>query len=247
MSKSLALFLVLTACAWGYPSTNNRSPQIAVADPGSNSLQSLLDNWLGDGTIDAATDQQTAGMFRSSTTIFQVAASVLDFTTGGDTFGIWSDVGSLVPIFLGGATANGVSGPTTGAVLLWDPMGRLTVWALDPSQCGVSIDCQTGLSGIDPGQFGFYLQTPQNTYYTVDQANPNGSAQALTYHANNEWIMAFNDTPVTAGSPGTYNNMVVGVQSITALPEPRSIILLGTTLLLASGFARRRLLRKNKI
>jgi len=249
MSRSLALLVLtlfmLATCAWGDPSANNRSPQVPVATAGPNSLQSLLDQIYGcSDCVDAASDQTTSGMWKTSTAIHQVVTSVLDFTfpTGSpDTFGIWSTVSNLVPIFLGTATADNNS----GATLRWNSSGVLTVGAVDPTDCGISINCESGITGVDPTGFGFYLTTPGGqTYYTMDYANPNGSAQALTYNSQNEWAIAFNDTQVTAGTPGSYNNMVVGVQSITALPEPRSIILLGTTVLVASGFGRRRLRRK---
>jgi hypothetical protein len=236
----LALTL-LTASAWGYPSFNNRP--VTVTDPGSNSLQSLLDQIFGcNQCVDANADQQAAGMWRTSTALHRIATSVLQFTfptVSPDIFGIWSD-GAIVPIFLGGAT-----GDTSGATLSWSSTGLLTIAAADTTDCGVAINCQKNVVGIDPNQFGFYIQTPDNhVYYTLDQNNPDGAAQAVTYNADNEWVIAFNDTQVTPGSPGAYNNMVVGVQSITALPEPRSIILLGTALLVACGIARRRMHQK---
>jgi hypothetical protein len=42
------------------------------------------------------------------------------------------------------------------------------------------------------------------------------------------------------------DRVVAGLESLPVLPEPRSIVLLGTALLVASGIARRRVMRSGR-
>ena len=106
------------------------------------------------------------------------------------------------------------------------------------------MNCKTKIAGITSSAFGFYIQNAAGEkFYTLDSQNQGGTAQALSYYHNSDWIIAFNDVLVQGGSLGAFNNVVIEVQSITALPEPRSIILLGTTLLLVCGVCRRKFMR----
>jgi hypothetical protein len=54
---------------------------------------------------------------------------------------------------------------------------------------------------------------------------------------------AFSDTLIQNAAAGALNNVVVDVQSIADLPEPRSIVLFGTTLLIICGVCRRKFAR----
>ena len=239
VSLILGVICMISGPAWAGSYTNEGVPPVQVT---SGSLQDMLNQIFGCADcVDANADQTGAGMWSSSTARKPTSTAVLQFTDPSgspDTFGIWSSPTSLVPIFLGGD-------PQGSAVLSWNTAGDLSITSTDPADdCGVTIDCQSGISSVASSGFGFYMSDPGTpgggTFSTIDSLNPSGAVQALTYNSANEWILAFNDTQVTGANPGTYDSMVVGVQSIAALPEPRSIILLGTALLVVFSFARYR-------
>lgn len=94
-----------------------------------------------------------------------------------------------------------------------------------------------------PFNFGFYIDVNAtgSTYYTEDDLNPSGDAQALVYQGNNqtqlqipgfaagvfasnEFIIAFEDLAF-AGSDKDFDDLVVLVESITPIPAPGALLL----------------------
>jgi hypothetical protein len=255
----LASAFVGSAFADSWPLYNSRDSAVAVdAAPanGGPSLQDILDGIYGcNGCVNANTNQQDSAIWTTSVAAssFPTVATTMQvsFSGGaiGDEFGIFSIFGSVptfVPIFK--SLAGGTS-PGTSAILQWRPSGTLTITGLaaddnDPSPCGTSVNCKAGIAGITSSAFGFYVQNAaQQKFFTLDSLNPGGTAQALAYYHNSDWVLAFNDVLVQGGSSGAFNNVVVDIQSITALPEPRSIILLGTILVMVCGVCRRKFVR----
>jgi hypothetical protein len=49
---------------------------------------------------------------------------------------------------------------------------------------------------------------------------------------------------IQSAAAGAFNNVVVDIQSIAELPEPRSIVMLGTTLLVICAICRRKFRRQ---
>ncbi len=236
----VALLALCSGSALAYSSTNIRPVSVS-----GNSLQSELNQIFGlcptGSCVNAVTDQSPEGMWHTSTLTNPTVTAVLQFTDvpWGDVFGIWTDPNHLVPLIYGFASPTDFLGFSTSATLQWNSNGWLRVTSMDCGEiaCGVS-------DWTAPTSFGFYLQTPHGTFYTVDSLNPNGSAQALAYNYDNEWVLAFNGTPVT-GSSASYSDFVVGIQSISGLPEPSSLLLFGTSLSLV-GFLRWRRSRARK-
>jgi hypothetical protein len=233
--------LVLASSAFGAGYLNDR--QITPADGGA-SLQTMLDQIFGcNGCVDAINNQQDAAMWRTATQTSPSISSTIQFrytaTGGTDAFGIWSNAGAPVMIFNSSAAAGST------ATLKWNSNGYLSLIGMDANgdlDCA-NINCistSAQNSSINPNAFGFYLQNAGGSrFFTLDELN-GGSAQALMYYNASDWIIAFND----GSGPSNFNDFVVDVQSIAALPEPRSIVLLGTALLVACTIGRRRMLRR---
>lgn len=239
----LLIFGVTLASELGAYPMNSATP-VAVSGSG---LQSELNSIFAcTGCVGATANQSPVDMWQSSTAQNPTVTAVLQFSNlpSGDTFGIWSNTSNLVPIINGSASPTGPLGFSTSAVLQWSTTGALLISSPALGCFDGDIDCGIA-ANVSANDFGFYLQTPTATYYTVDSLNPNNAAQALAYNYNDEWVLAFNDTAVTSSSVGAYDNFVVGIQSISGLPEPRSFVLLATTIPLFA-FIRYRWLRRQK-
>lgn len=242
--KSASLLILMTllfvsgSFAASYNPLNERNPVVLPAD-GGDSLQTMLDEIFGcTGCVDAIEDQQSAAMWRTATARYPSVSTTIQFRTSNAldySFGIWTDATTPVLIFTSAAPEG------TTATLTWNPAGYLTI---SSNNCGVvnciSIPAGTAANTVSSRGFGFFLQSPNGNVFTVDDLNGGGGAQALTYYNSSDWVIAFND----GAGAANFDDFVVDVQSIAALPEPHSIVLLGTTLLIACTIGRRRMLRR---
>ncbi len=219
--------------------------------PPGASLQGVLDNItkapiLGDSSVDVSTDylSDTVDSYWSITATGGSFATMIIELAGfapGNIFGVYSG-GQYVELFAG---INNAGDHATLSI-----MADGSVWA------------NLNDTGVDfaGNNFGYYLDSSANiggglwhsdTSLNVDssdhmfayQGTNTDTIQILPYAAglwtNNEYILAFEDLD-GSGADWDYTDMVVMVESVRPIPEPATMLLLGSGLIGIARFGRKK-------
>jgi hypothetical protein len=244
VKKALLLFAVgnLTTFAATINAFNSRPVFIGATSDVGNAicasigaanceLQSLIHSMNGAPRTNLEIDQETAGLWRlpgfnpSTSLVFR-----MEVTAGAavQRLGIWSDADmdasttgdrTLIDIFKGSATNNDVAQLSFNSLT-----GTMTIAG------GSGVNNVTNAIGINVGAFGFYLQTTLGgqdfTWYSVDQLNPNGTAQALSFRNADQWFIGFEDVE-RIGGDRDHNDLIFSVTDIEVAPEPGFYVLVG--------------------
>jgi len=259
MRTSVSVLLAVGLCCVVSVSAANAGTQnVRPLTLDNDDLQNVFDSVTVGGTgIDAYNDQSPHSLFTSDASGGAVATFVIELAGFASTnqFGLYNrdETSNKAMIFDGADTADDM------ALIQFYANGDIYVnFALAAtgfsSDFGFYLDVYeaTGAGGGDDD--GTSLDY---TLFSEDSENAGGTAQAMLYQGDddtviqigglmpgtftdNQYIVAFEDLRIDLGASADFTDLVVMVESITAIPAPAAV-LLGLLGLPMVGWVKRRL------
>ena len=164
-------------------------------------------------------------------------------SASGNTFGLYElgNTANKIELFPGPANAPSAGTFTYSSFLVFNNDGTLHVLT---QQNGGAFPILINNTYTFGTEFGLYFTTnyksPGETYYSEDALNPNGEAHMLAFvTATNDWLFAW-ENQLFATSDKDYNDMIITAESIRPVPEPGTMMLLGSGLVGLAGWGRKK-------
>lgn len=173
-----------------------------------------------------------ASGFAGATLIVEIAGQA-----GVNSFGIYDAADPSNRIQMFGGAADG--GDSASILLLADGTVQIVYW-----NDGVFGGVSSGT--LSANYFGFYLQTPDNIFYSESALNPGGYDQLVAFRGDGDTIQLPGKLPGVWGSSSyilawedisyalsdkDFNDFIVYIESVTSVPEPATLALLASALL----------------
>ena len=237
----MKLNAILAAAALSLASVSAHAVYIDVSgDNGEDTLQDILNGITvgGDSSIDVNADQVNPSDLwinsDSGASPTRWVASIAGYASQNK-FGIYDpkDPGNQFTIFDGQTEGN--------APFSWGLDSDGSVWADGYGTTGGFGDTGTTFSSTT---FGFFLETPNTTFFSQTGLNPDESQQMVAFNGGNGdyidlpgfggntkwteggWVLAWEDI-LYEESDKDFNDLVVFIESIVPVPEPGTLALLG--------------------